>query len=71
MEGVRNNPSNILEKTALMKLLGYPPINVREIRDSPVFFRVHIFHKGLRFFFRKDFILWKSKSLLYHNSYPI
>ena len=71
MEGVRNNPSNILEKTALMKLLGYPPINVREIRDSPIFFRVYFYNIGLRFFIWKDFVLWKSKSLLYHNSYPL
>ena len=40
IESVRTRATNILDKTPLMKMSGYPPINVSNLMDVPVFFKV-------------------------------
>lgn len=46
VEGVRNNPANILEKTNYMKVLKSSPINIGEIHHMPIFFKVNPYILG-------------------------
>ena len=39
IESVRSRSNNVIDKTPIMKLFGFPPININDLVTVPMFFR--------------------------------